>query len=131
MSGKFPFGVYDSEAMYILLLAADRDPDIAGFVYPEDTTRHRLPIFDSGKLVGFATPRQDTDEIWRMGAIYVVPEYRARGLARREISEFMRDKRGRAFIEDGNQRSQGAYAAAGFKKVLRDAAAGGCWWENF
>jgi RimJ/RimL family protein N-acetyltransferase len=122
---------FDKEEMSALLKRADEDPLLEGFVYPSDDSRKRFPIFYESVLVGFATPRQDKDSIWRMGAIYIAPEFRNRKIAQMAIAEFMSDKKGRAFIENDNIQSQRAYQAAGFRIVRKDAKNKGCWWENF
>lgn len=127
---EYPFGSYDSSAMFLLLKEADQDPLLAGFVFPDDKSKKRLPIYFENRLVGFATPRTDKDGVWRMGAIYVKNEFRNKGLARSTIESFMKNKKGRAFIEFDNLASQKAYAAAGFKVVKSDQGNKGDWWEN-
>jgi RimJ/RimL family protein N-acetyltransferase len=131
MADAFPFGQFDMLKMRELLLTAEADPLLAGYVYPDDETKARLPIYNGEKLIGFATPRQDKDEVWRMGAIYILPEHRGHGLGRNAIASFMKGRRGRAFIEDDNIASQRAYEAAGFKVVKADPKNHGSWWENF
>ena len=131
MTDAFSFGEYDLSKMRELLLHADSDPLLTGYVYPDDVTKVRLPIYEGENLRGFATPRQDKDGVWRMGAIYVLPEHRGRGLAGKAISSFMNERRGRAFIEDDNIASQRAHEAAGFKIVKADPKNHGSWWENF
>ncbi len=131
MVAAFAFGQFDMSKMRELLLRADSDPLLAGYVYPGDETKTRLPIYHGENLVGFATPRQDQDGVWRMGALFVLPEYRGRGLARTAIASFMKGRRGRAFIETDNDPSQKAYEAAGFKVVKVDPKNNGSWWENF
>ncbi len=127
----FSFGQFDLLKMRELLSRADCDPLLAGYAYPDDESKARLPIYDGENLVGFATPRQDKDGVWRMGAIFVLPEHRGRGLGRTAIASFMKGQRGRAFIEDDNIVSQRAYEAAGFKVVKADPKNKGSWWENF
>lgn len=131
MADEFPYGIFDRNEMLELLNRADADPLLSGFVYPADDSRARLPIFENSRLVGFATPRQDKDDVWRMGAIWVMPELRGRGLAKNAIAMFMNGKRGRAFIEDDNLASQRAYQSAGFRIVRDDRLNKGSWWENF
>lgn len=131
MVEAFSFGKLDFSKMRELLLRADSDPLLAGYVYPDDESKARLPIYYGANLVGFATPRQDNDGVWRMGAIFVLPENRGRGLARNAIASFMICRRGRAFIEHDNIASQRAYEAAGFKVVKVDLKNKGSWWENF
>ncbi len=131
MNTGFVFGEYDLSEMKKILLKADLDEMLSGFVNPNDLAIVRLPILKDKKLVGFSTPRQDHDGVWRMGALYVLPEYRGQGLARDAILKFMLGKKGRAFIEYANISSQKAYSAAGFKMTREDKIHGGHWWENF
>ena len=128
---QFPFGEYDLEVMKLLLIEANADTHIAGFVYPDDPARARLPIFEDGQLVGFATPRQDKDGVWRMGAIFIKPEFRGHGLGSGAIRDFMSERRGRAFIEEENASSERAYEKAGFRRKHKVVDDKGWWWENF
>lgn len=41
-----------------LLLEADADPRLRGYVHPDDQTRVRVPIKAEGRTVGFYTPRK-------------------------------------------------------------------------
>ena len=130
MSQPFLYGAYDKEEMKRLILAAESSPELEGFVRPDDEGVHRLPIFFKKELVGFATPRQEDDGFWRMGAIYVKPAFRRRGLASKAIREFMAERKGRAVIEDENLASQRAFAAAGFTKTRKASECQGYWWER-
>jgi len=114
-----------------LLVQADQEATLSGYVYPSDDTRKRIPIWFQNQIVGFATPRQDPDKVWRMGAIYVTPEYRGKGLAREAIRGFMNGLSGRAFTEDGNLPTRRAFFSAGFRPHRYDRQAGGTWWSNY
>ena len=103
-----------------LLLEADKDPGIAGFVRP-DSTVARVPFKHRGKVVGFMTPRVDPDGYHRVGAVYVKPEYRNRGIASRNISKYMRGKKSKVWIEDNNLATARAHMKAGYKKGRRAA----------
>jgi len=97
-----------------LLLEADQDKDVSGYVFPEET-RHRIPILsDKGDVVGFMTPRKEGNA-WRSGAIYVSKEHRGKGYASDALVNFFSNKSGRAYIDDSNTSSQGAFRKAGFK----------------
>jgi RimJ/RimL family protein N-acetyltransferase len=122
---------YDADKMQALLREANTDPAVKGFVYPDEPKRKRLPIYCESQLVGFATPRQDPDQVWRMGAIYVTPAWRGRGLVAAAIAEFMRGKSGRAFIDTENVASQRAYSRAGFRLTKSVPDKGGAWWQNY
>jgi RimJ/RimL family protein N-acetyltransferase len=99
-----------------LLYEADHDPNISGFVKPNEPLK-RISIKYDGVVVGFSTPRQDNDEVWRMGAIYIKPDFRRKNLGSKAISCFMQNKKGRAYIEYKNIASQKAYLKAGFHNV--------------
>jgi len=114
-----------------LLKEADQDKELTGFVYPEDETRERIAIIYQDKVVGFFTPRQDLDGIWRMGAVYVSPLYRCLGLASNAIKEFMLGRKGRAFIENHNLSSTMAFLNAGFSKAKEVPEKDGAWYANF
>ena len=97
-----------------LLLEADQDKEVSGYVYP-DQDRYRVPITsEEGNIVGFMTPRQENGR-WRTGAIYVDPEHRNKGYASRAITDFFADKAGMAYIDDGNEASKQAFRKAGFE----------------
>ncbi len=131
LPNNFIFGIYIEDEMLNLLRLADADPLLTGFVYTDDKSKIRLPIFcENNQLVGFATPRQESDGVWRMGAIYIIPEFRNRGIAGKTIFSFMTGKKGRAFIEDENISSQKAYQKAGFRSIRVDLKNAGSWWEN-
>ena len=103
-----------------LLLEADRDPGIAGFVRP-DSGATRVPFKHKGKVVGFMTPRQDPDGYHRVGAVYVKPEYRGKGIAARNIASYMEGKKSKVWIEDDNIATARAHTKAGYKKGRRAA----------
>ena len=122
---------FETTEMMGLIDEAGRDPAVGALVDPENPRRERLPIYAGKSLVGFATPRVDRDGIWRMGALWIRPDYRKRGLGRWVIREFMKGKRGRAFIDDANAASQAAFRSAGFRPSTADRERGGVWWQNF
>jgi len=47
------------------------------------------------------------------------------------LAEFMKNKSGRAFIENEITSSQRAYEKAGFRKVSPSNDGSGFWWQNF
>ncbi len=111
-----------------LLALADDDPEIAGFVYAqeeendgteEEEDRQRAGIYLGDDLVGFMTPREEPDGGWRVGAIYIRPENRGKGIAPSAIAKFFEDKDASPVpIGLTNSSSQSAFAKAGF--VLLD-----------
>ena len=99
-----------------LLNLADKDENISGYVYPNNHSILRIPIFNNEKqIVGFFTPREE-DGIWRAGAIFVLPQYRGHGFSTKALFNFFKDKKGKAFIDVNNTSSQKAFSKAGFIK---------------
>ncbi len=121
----------DISEIQALLIEADRSEELTGFVYPDDSSRKRIAIKEEEAIVGFFTPRQDPDKVWRMGAIYITPDFRGKGLGSRAIQCFMADKDGRAFIEYSNFASKKAYEKAGFKKDKDVPENAGAWFINY
>jgi superfamily II DNA or RNA helicase len=101
---------------YNLLLEGNKDPFIKGYVGPRKKRGTHKPITLDGKAVGFFTPRKSHDGSHRIGAIYVQPAHRGKGLASTAIRDYMKDKTGRAFIEHDNKASRKAFLAAGYKQ---------------
>jgi RimJ/RimL family protein N-acetyltransferase len=105
-----------------MLDAANNDPFLLGFVPKENN--NRLGIEVHGTLVGFMTPRENKGT-WRTGAIYVLPEFRNKGIASKAIRQFHSDKgSSRALVEPHNHASRKAHENAGFKVVDRITADG-------
>ena len=115
-----------------LLLEANKDPMLRGYVHPNDHVRaqERVPIESAGEVVGFFTPREDERGVHRMGAIYVTPAHRGKGLATEAIRGHMAGKRGKAFIEYENKASRRAFEAAGFRAKEEDRRRRGHWYTN-
>ncbi len=103
-----------------LLIEADKDPGIAGFVRP-DSGAERVAFTHKGKAVGFMTPRLDPDGYHRVGAVYVSPEHRGKGIASRNIARYMQGKKSKVWIDDDNVATARAHAKAGYKKGRRAA----------
>ena len=104
-----------------ILYEGDEDPEITGYVSPGDNL-FRVPIKDGEKIVGFFTPKKDGEE-WRVGAIFVSPEYRGKGLAPKSLEQFFVGDKLPAYARIGidNVVSQNAFAKAGFipEKTIR------------
>jgi L-amino acid N-acyltransferase YncA len=86
------------------------------FLGPASLNKHmeNLVVIESnGKPVGFYIPFQEKDGVWRTGSIYLLPEYRGRGIAKDVIAKFAKERRVRAWIERGNTASVRAFTAAG------------------
>ena len=109
----------------------DADPEISGFVHPEED-RQRAGIYFNDKLVGFMTPREEPDKGWRIGAIYINPDDRNKRIGSKAINKFF-EKRDASSVPIGtdNVASQKAFANAGFalldpNEILTDEKDG---WE--
>lgn len=101
-----------------LLSAANNDPVLKGFI---GNQRQRVAIYDGEVIVGFMQPSQiefKEKTYWRTGNIYVLPEYRNKGLGTKAILDFFSDKpEGLAWIAFDNASSMKAFTKAGFHKV--------------
>ena len=96
----------------------DEDPEISGFVRPEEG-RQRAGIYFNDALVGFMTPREEPNKGWRIGAIYINPDYRNKGIGSKAINKFFEERDASSVpIGTDNIASQKAFANAGF--VLLD-----------
>lgn len=71
------------------------------------------------KNVGFMIPFKDADGRYRAGSIYIEPKYRKLGLASTHMSQYFKNRRGRAWIEPTNKASQKTFKNAGFYKTDR------------
>lgn len=97
-------------------------PDMIAFARKEsfitirkkDEPLRRAIVLD-GEVVGFCHPHP-TPNGFRLGPIYVAPEFRGRGLTRVAYEQYAKDRRCVAYIHDGNVGSEKAHAAAGFVK---------------
>lgn len=85
----------------------------------------RCPIVCDGRVVGFCHPHQAVGG-FRLGPIFVMPEYRGRGLTRAAYEEHAKGRRCVAYIHHGNVGSEKAHVAAGFVK-LREGKGGWTW----
>jgi RimJ/RimL family protein N-acetyltransferase len=103
-----------------MLALANKDPEISGFVYPEED-RQRAGIYFNDELVGFMTPRKEPDGGWRVGAIHIDPNNRGKGIGSMAIAKFFEDKTASPVpISVDNISSQKAFANAGFALLNPD-----------
>jgi len=103
-----------------ILTLADEDPEIAGFVYPEEG-RQRAGIYFDDELVGFMTPREEPNGGWRVGAIYIDPDHRRKGIGSMAIAKFFEHKTASPVpIGINNTSSQKTFAKAGFTLLNPD-----------
>lgn len=85
----------------------------------------RKPIVCEGRVVGFCHPHE-TPSGFRLGPIFVLPDFRGRGLTRAAYEEHAAGKHCVAYIHTGNVGSEKAHAAAGFTRGRQGAS--GCTW---
>lgn len=96
--------------------AAMLEPALRGRVFL--CSKRREPLYADGEVVGFVTPHQNARGLWRHGPIFVLPEYRRRGLVR----AYYDARPGRdclAFIAWGNEASFAMHVASGFVEAWR------------
>jgi predicted acetyltransferase len=100
-----------------LLIAAQNDPVLNGNL---NTSTNRVGIYYEDKIVGFYSP---TIVLYKMhmhhrtGNIFILPEYRSKGLGTKTIIEFFLDKHyGLAQVAFDNAPSMRAFEKAGFVK---------------
>jgi RimJ/RimL family protein N-acetyltransferase len=104
-----------------LLAMAEEDPELTGYVYPEEPEKDRAGIYHDDELVGFMTPRQNRHSLWRVGAIYIQPEHRRLGIAPEAIKNFLSDRpAAQTPIAINNTASQKAFIKAGFRLLNPD-----------
>lgn len=101
-----------------LIALAMKDPFL-GPAALENHMENISMIQYQGKNVGFMVPFREDDGRYRAGTIFIEPEYRNKGLATTHISEWFRNRRGRAWIEPTNKGSQKTFKNAGFYKTGR------------
>lgn len=95
---------------------AKTDPIIGTYVTVD---KPRIGIYHNDRVVGFYTPFQEEYKgitYWRTGNIYVLPEYRNKGLGTEALIEFFADKPyGMATVVFDNKASLKAFEKAGFR----------------
>lgn len=100
-----------------LLHQADEHEQIKGYVYPDDDNKFRVGMYYNNKLVGFMTPRKNEENKWRIGAIYVLPEYSRKGIAASAINQFLKGRKAAPVsIDVLNTSSQVSFSKAGYVK---------------
>lgn len=105
-----------------LLTLADKNPEISGFVYPENENKVRAGIYKGKKLVGFFTPREERGDLgWRVGAIFIHPDERGSGIAAKVLKKFFKDRVAAPVpISVDNISSRKSFERAGFKDTGKE-----------
>lgn len=103
-----------------LISKASKDKYLGDKVYECDNNRIQL-LYYKEDIAGICWPRRDSDGRYRTGPIYVLPEYRGKGVASSFVIEYFKDREGRAYIEPSNLSSINTFKKAGFKKVEKSS----------
>lgn len=112
----------DEEALAEVISAARKEE----FIHLRKKDEHlRTPIRADGRIVGLCHPHQ-TPNGFRLGPIFVLPEFRGRGLTAAAYAEHAAGKRCVAYVHHGNVGSEKAHIAAGFRR-LRQGRGGWTW----
>lgn len=93
-----------------IVRAAMEEPGLRGRVFLCSTRRE--PLYCDDKIVGFVTPHE-TKSGWRHGPMFVLPEYRGRGLVHAYYAAHP-ERACVAFVPDGNEASRTMHLQAGF-----------------
>lgn len=100
-----------------ILDKANEDPILSGYI---NKTIQRVGIYFEDRIVGFYSPVEEEYKgklYWRTGNIYILPEYRNKGIASKTIMEFFSDKPfGMAHVAENNLSSLRAFEKNGFTK---------------
>lgn len=107
-----------------IVRAAMKEPALRGRVLLGSLRREALRC--DGQIVGFVTPRNQRDSkvlggIWRHGPIYILPEFRGRGLLVAYYDAHPR-RVCVSFVAHDNEESLRAHLAAGFVAWRRHRA---------
>ena len=101
-----------------ILDKANTDPILSGYI---NKGIQRVGIYFGDRVVGFYSPVEEEYKgklYWRTGNIYVLPEYRNKGLGTKTILDFFSDKEnGLAHVAENNPASLKAFLNAGFKNL--------------
>lgn len=110
-----------------LVRMASKDRYLSDHVGGSEKVRHPIKN-EQGKVVGFFTPRISDDGTLRIGATWVHPDHRGKGLASKALRELVEGKAARAYIDTDNKESRRLFQAAGFKQREAEERWGGGHW---
>jgi len=99
-----------------LLAASTKDQFLGDIVRHKKLNGLVVFLYDS-EPVGFAIPRSESGGYYRTGPIFVLPQFRGKGISKRFVADFFKNKKGRAYIADSNKASQTVFTNAGFVKT--------------
>jgi RimJ/RimL family protein N-acetyltransferase len=90
-------------------------------------TLERKPIEQDGNLVGFFCPHPAGRGRWRVGPIYVHPDYRGRGLGLQAYGEWSKAVPLVAYTHPSNVQSARLHERAGFVRWYQTRSGGQYW----
>lgn len=118
-----------------LLKRADRtEPFLRGMVNWNAPLDSRRWLYNENTPAGFITLTKGANQSVRVGAVYVAPEHRGKGLASSELKKLATKHRLEAFINADNEASQRLFEKAGLfrgESFHSKQAGEGYWYRNF
>lgn len=88
--------------------------------FDSNSKAYRIPILYENIVVGFYSPHETTynnKKYWRSGVIFILPNYRSKGLASKTLRQFFSDKQyAVSLIDKTNIPSQRLFESLGFKR---------------
>lgn len=118
-----------------LLKQADtEEPFLRGMVNWSAPLDSRRWLYNDDTLAGFITLTKGANQSVRVGAVYVAPEHRGKGLAASELKKLAAKHRLEAFINADNEASRKLFEKAGLSRgeSFHSKQAGeGHWYRNF
>ncbi len=109
-----PNGIHNKElnAMYNVAIGENFLGDYLVLHQPKAT----YVFMSMGKMLGFAIPRKNNEDEWRVGAIYTLPQYRGGGVSKEFLNRFFDESVDVvASIEPHNTSSIKLFTSCGFK----------------
>lgn len=101
-----------------LLLLADENKYLKGFVDPNNLSKLRISIKYDNQLVGFFSPREEKDYM-RIGAIYIKDQYRKNllgfSIAEYSIKLYFKNKKVKEIVDADNIGIKALFLRCGFK----------------
>ena len=123
-----------SDKIKLLKRADMEEPFLRSMVNWSAPPDSRRWLYDGDTPAGFITLLKSAHNSVRVGAVYVAPEHRGKGLAASELKKLAATHRLEAFINAGNTSSQRLFENAGLSRgeFFHSKQAGeGYWYRNF
>ena len=122
------------QKLNLLKQADTKEPFLRGMVNWSAPLDSRRWLYDDDTPAGFITLTKGANQSVRVGAVYVAPEHRGKGLASSELKKLAAKHRLEAFITAGNTSSQRLFENAGLyrgESFHSKQAGEGHWYRNF